>query len=108
MEVLPHVVETIVGRAQVLIDGGVRSGLDILKALALGADGCLLGRSWAFALAARGQAGVASMIQALKVELRVAMTLTGCTALRDADDRLLDWTRSTGPTRSSAIASEAG
>ncbi|WP_327754484.1 L-lactate dehydrogenase (plasmid) [Sphingobium sp. SJ10-10] len=87
---LPAVVDAVGGRGPVLIDGGLRSGLDIVKALAAGADGCLLGRAWAFALAAGGERGVAAMLQALKAELRVAMTLTGCRVLRDADHSLFD------------------
>ncbi len=90
IDVLPGVVAAVAGRGPVLVDGGLRSGLDILKALAAGANGCLLGRAWAFALAAGGESGVVAMLQALKAELRVAMTLTGCTALRDADRSLLD------------------
>ncbi|MBD3759330.1 MAG: L-lactate dehydrogenase [Rhizorhabdus sp.] len=89
-EVLPRVVDAVGGRGPVFVDGGLRSGLDILKALAAGADGCLLGRAWAFALAAGGESNVAAMLQALKAELRVAMTLTGCRVLRDADRSLLD------------------
>lgn len=87
---LPAVVDAVNGRGPVLVDGGLRSGLDILKALAAGADGCLLGRAWAFALAAGGERSVVAMLQALKAELLVVMTLTGCTALRNADRSLLD------------------
>lgn len=90
IEALPAIVGAVGGRGPVLVDGGLRSGLDILKALALGADGCLLGRAWAFALAAGGERNVVAMLRALKAELRVAMTLTGCRALRDADSSLLD------------------
>ena len=90
IEVLPAIVDAVGGRGTVLVDGGVQSGLDVLKALALGADGCLLGRAWAFALAAGGERAVAAMLEALKAELRVAMTLTGCKTLREADRSLLD------------------
>lgn len=90
MEALPAIVDAVGGRGTVLMDGGLRSGLDILKALALGADGCLLGRAWAFALAAGGERGVLAMIQALKAELHVAMTLTGCRTLRAAGAWLLE------------------
>lgn len=83
-------VDAVGGRGTVLVDGGLRSGLDIMKALALGANGCLLGRAWAYALAAGGERNVVAMLQALKAELRVAMTLTGCATLRDADRSLLD------------------
>ena len=73
------------------MDGGVRSGLDVLRALALGAKGCLIGRAWAFALAAGGEAGVAHMgyARSLRQELRMAMSLTGCVDVKDADASLL-------------------
>jgi L-lactate dehydrogenase (cytochrome) len=65
----------------VLADGGVRSGLDVVRMLALGAKGVLLGRAWAFALAARGEAGVSHMLKLVEAEMRVAMALTGCTSI---------------------------
>jgi L-lactate dehydrogenase (cytochrome) len=74
---LPAVVDAVAGEIEVLMDGGVRSGIDVLRALALGAKGVLLGRAWAFALAARGGAGVAQMLDMLRRELIVAMALTG-------------------------------
>jgi L-lactate dehydrogenase (cytochrome) len=74
---LAPVCEAVAGRMTVLMDGGVRSGLDVLRALALGADGVLLGRAWAWALAARGGAGVAQMLAIVKEELEVAMALSG-------------------------------
>ena len=73
----------------VLMDGGVRSGLDVLKALALGAKGCLIGRNWAFALAAGGEAGVYRMLERMRSELHVAMALTGCTDVTKADRNLI-------------------
>ncbi|WP_420136870.1 L-lactate dehydrogenase [Sphingomonas sp.] len=74
---LPAVVDAVQGRLEVLMDGGVRSGIDILRALALGAQGVLIGRAWAFALGARGGAGVTRMLDMLRQELLVAMALTG-------------------------------
>jgi len=90
IEVLPEIVAAVGQQTSVLMDGGVRSGLDVLRALALGARGCLIGRAWAFALAARGGEGVTAMLDMLKAELRVAMMLTGCTDLRDATPALID------------------
>ena len=87
---LPAVADAVGGRMTVLMDGGVRSGLDVLRALALGAKACLIGRAWAYALGARGEAGVAHMLQILRSELRVAMSLTGCTDIREADRGLVD------------------
>jgi L-lactate dehydrogenase (cytochrome) len=86
---LPPVVEAVGDAMTVLMDGGVRSGLDILKALALGAKGVLIGRAWAYALAAGGEAGVARMLARMQAELRVAMTLTGCTDVKQAGTDLL-------------------
>ncbi|WP_442678643.1 L-lactate dehydrogenase [Sphingomonas sp. ASY06-1R] len=74
---LPAVVDAVDGRIEVLLDGGIRSGIDILRALALGAHGVLIGRAWAFALGARGGAGVSRMLEMLRQELLVAMALTG-------------------------------
>ncbi|PZU09107.1 L-lactate dehydrogenase [Sphingomonas sp.] len=79
---LPGVVRAVAGRCDVLLDGGIRSGTDILRAMGLGAKGVLLGRAWAFALAAQGQAGVARMLELLRHELAVAMALTGQTNAR--------------------------
>lgn len=87
---LPRVIEAVGGETEVYVDGGIRSGLDVLKALALGARACFVGRAWAFALAAQGQTGVQRMLAAMKSELSVAMVLTGCTAARNADRSLLD------------------
>ena len=74
---LPAIADAVGGETVVMADGGVRSGLDVVRMLALGAQGVMLGRAWAFALAARGQAGVAHMLQLIEAEMRVAMALTG-------------------------------
>jgi L-lactate dehydrogenase (cytochrome) len=87
---LPAIVQAVGDRTTVLMDGGIRSGLDVLRALALGAKACLIGRAWAFALAARGEAGVAQALEIIRNELRVAMCLTGCTDVRAADGGLLE------------------
>jgi L-lactate dehydrogenase (cytochrome) len=87
---LPRIAEAVGDRMTVLMDGGVRSGLDVLKALASGAKACLIGRAWAWSLGAGGEAGVAHMLQILRGELRMAMALTGCTDVRSAGAALLD------------------
>ena len=87
---LPAVVEAVGGKIPVLADGGVRSGLDVVRMLALGADFVLLGRAWAYALAARGQAGVAHALKLIEAEMLVAMALTGCTKIEQIDDGLID------------------
>lgn len=81
ISVLREVVETLDGRCEVLFDGGIRSGQDIAKALALGARGTLIGRSFLYALAAAGEAGVVKAIEILRNELRVTLALTGSTSV---------------------------
>ena len=76
---LPPIAEAVAGRLTILADGGVRSGLDVVRMLALGADGVLLGRAWVYALAAAGEAGVAHLLALMEAEMRVAMALTSCT-----------------------------
>ena len=87
-----RLLENMVARAgfePVLADGGVRSGLDVLRLLALGARGVLLGRAWVWALAAGGQPAVERMLLLLAAELRVAMALTGTRRIADIDSRVL-------------------
>jgi len=86
---LPPIVEAVGERLTVLADGGIRSGLDVLRMMALGARGVLLGRAWAYALAARGESGVAHMLSLIAQEMRVAMTLTGCCRVEDIGPHLL-------------------
>ncbi|MBV9883944.1 MAG: FMN-dependent L-lactate dehydrogenase LldD [Sphingomonadaceae bacterium] len=86
---LPGIADAVGGDLTVLADGGVRSGLDVLRMLALGAKGVLLGRAWAYALAARGEAGVAQMLRIVEAELRVAMQLTGVTSIDKVDRAIL-------------------
>ena len=86
---LPSIVEAVGGRLPVLVDGGVRSGLDVIRMLALGADFVLLGRAWAYALGARGEAGVAHVLRLIEAEIRVAMALTGCTSVRQINRDML-------------------
>ena len=69
------------GRCEVMFDGGIRSGQDIAKALALGARGTLIGRAFLYALAAAGEAGVTKAVDILRNELRVTLALTGTTAV---------------------------
>ena len=87
---LPRVAEAVGGKLPVLVDGGVRSGLDVVRMLALGADFVLLGRAWAYALAAAGGSGVANVLKIVEAEMRVAMALTACTAVSEIDADVLD------------------
>ncbi|GGD55859.1 FMN-dependent L-lactate dehydrogenase LldD [Erythrobacter arachoides] len=86
---LPAIADAVKGDMTVLADGGVRSGLDVVRMLALGADGVLIGRPWVLALAARGQAGVRHVLQLIEAEMRVAMALTGVTAVADIDRTII-------------------
>ena len=79
---LPNVVEAAAGQVEVYLDGGVRRGTDIIKALALGARAVLVGRPVLWGLAAGGQAGVSRALEMLRAELVLAMTLAGCPSLR--------------------------
>jgi len=74
---LPRIARSVGDRLCVLADGGVRSGLDVMKLLALGARAVLIGRAWAYAVAARGEAGVSHVLELMRSELQVAMALTG-------------------------------
>ena len=86
---LPPIAAAVGDRLTVLADGGVRSGLDVVRMLALGAKGVLLGRAWVYALAGRGEAGVAHVLALIEAEMRVAMSLTGCTRVRDITGDML-------------------
>lgn len=86
---LPKIVKRAGDQLTVLVDGGVRSGLDVVKLLALGAKGCLIGRAWAYAVAARGQAGVEHILEILRREMLVAMALTGSRALSELGEHTL-------------------
>lgn len=79
IEMLPEVVAAVGGRAEVLMDGGVRRGTDVVKALGLGATACLVGRPWLFALAVAGEDGVKQMLEQFRTEIIRAMQLAGVT-----------------------------
>ncbi|MBB4799232.1 L-lactate dehydrogenase (cytochrome) [Brevundimonas bullata] len=82
---LPPIADAVEGRLTILADGGIRSGLDVVRMLALGADGVLIGRAWAYALAARGEAGVSHVLNLMAAEMKVAMALTGVTRVDQLD-----------------------
>jgi L-lactate dehydrogenase (cytochrome) len=86
---LPAIAEAVKGQLTVLADSGVRSGLDVVRMLALGADGVLLGRAWLYALAARGEAGVTQLLTLIEREMRVAMALTGVRSIAEIDRSIL-------------------
>lgn len=89
VEALPVIANAVGDEITVLVDGGIRSGLDVVRMLALGAKGVLLGRAWAFALAGGGEAGVAHMLRLMEAEMRVAMALTGVRSLAEIDGDIL-------------------
>lgn len=88
-DALPRVAEAVQGRVPLLVDGGIRRGTDILKAIALGATAVLVGRPVVHGLACGGAVGVAHMLRLLRDELEIAMALTGCRTLADAGPGLL-------------------
>jgi len=81
MEALPEIVEAVAGRCEVYVDGGVRRGTDVLKALAFGARAVLLGRPILWGLAVNGEPGVHHVLQLVRAELELAMALAGCPTL---------------------------
>ena len=88
-EVLPEIVEAVAGRVPVLVDGGVRRGTDVLKALALGANAVLIGRPYVWGLATEGEAGVRNVIRMLQEEFRLAMALSGCRSVGEINRALI-------------------
>ena len=88
-EVLPHVVEAIGDRCEVYVDGGIRRGSDVLKAIALGARAVLIGRPILWGLAVDGEQGALNVLDVLRRELDEAMLLCGCTRLEDVGEWLL-------------------
>jgi len=87
---LPAIAEAVAGRIPIFADGGIRSGLDVVRMLALGANFVLIGRAWMYAMAAQGGAGVAHVLKLIEAEMRVAMALTGCTSIADIDRQIID------------------
>jgi L-lactate dehydrogenase (cytochrome) len=86
---LPRIVDVLGGEIEIMFDGGIRSGQDVLRALALGARSCLIGRAYIFGLAAGGQAGVAKAIEVIRNELDVSMALCGVNSIREIDRRVI-------------------
>jgi 4-hydroxymandelate oxidase len=89
IDVLPEIVQTVAGRIPVLLDGGIRRGTDVLKAIARGASAVLLGRPIIYGLAVEGPLGVAHVLRLLRDEFEIAMALTGCRTLADVRSHLI-------------------
>jgi L-lactate dehydrogenase (cytochrome) len=79
------VVDAVGDQLEVLADGGIRTGLDVIKMMGLGARAVLVGRAWAWAVAARGEAGVRHMLDVMRADIDVAMALTGHTSIEAVD-----------------------
>ena len=82
---LPDVVDAVGDQVEILADGGIRTGLDVVKMMALGASAVLIGRAWAWAVAARGEAGVRHVLDVIRSDIDVALGLTGHTSITDVD-----------------------
>lgn len=91
---LPAISNAVKGDIKILVDSGIRSGLDAVRMLALGADLCMIGRAFVYALAADGETGVANLLDIMQKEIRVAMTLTGAPSIKDVNrDCLVDFSQ---------------
>ena len=90
ISMLPRIIEAVAGRVEVLLDGGIRSGQDVLKAMALGAHACLIGRAWVYGMAARGEPGIDDILRIIRRELDIAMALTGTTSLAQINRETLE------------------
>jgi isopentenyl diphosphate isomerase/L-lactate dehydrogenase-like FMN-dependent dehydrogenase len=90
LRVLPEVVDTVGAEVEVLVDGGVQRGSDVVKALALGARAVLIGRAYLYGLAVGGEAGVARVLQLLRADLNRTMRLLGCPSVADLDRSWVD------------------
>jgi L-lactate dehydrogenase (cytochrome) len=89
IEVLPEIVDTIGSRMEIIFDGGIRSGQDVMRALALGAKSCMIGRAYVHGLGAGGEAGVAKALDVIRNELTVTMGLCGVNTIAEIDDHVL-------------------
>jgi L-lactate dehydrogenase (cytochrome) len=89
IEILPEIVDAVGAQMEVMFDGGIRSGQDVMRALALGAKSCMIGRAFAHGLGAGGQAGVAKAIDIIRNELSVTMGLCGVNTIDEIDERVL-------------------
>lgn len=86
---LPPIADAVKGQIKILVDSGIRNGLDVVRAVALGADAAMIGRAYIYALAAAGEAGVSHLLELLEKEMRVAMTLTSVARVADITRELL-------------------
>ena len=89
IDVVSEIVEAIEGRAQVIVDGGVRRGADVVKAIALGASAVAIGRPIVWGLAVNGQKGVADVLELVRAEIKNTLVLCGCRSIKDVSRQIL-------------------
>jgi L-lactate dehydrogenase (cytochrome) len=89
IEALPEIVDAVGSKIEIMFDGGIRTGMDVMRALALGAKSCMIGRAYAYGLGAAGEAGVAKAIDLLAKELTTTMGLCGVNTIAEIDDRVI-------------------
>jgi L-lactate dehydrogenase (cytochrome) len=90
ISVLPKIVEAVGAKTTVLMDGGIRSGQDLTRAIALGAKACMIGRAWVYGVAAKGEKGVTAVLETMKRELRTSMALVGKSRIADIDASVVE------------------
>ena len=88
--VLPRIVDAVGDKTVVLMDGGIRSGQDVTRALALGARACMIGRAWVYGVAAKGESGVTAVLETMKRELRTSMALVGAPRVSDINSSVIE------------------
>jgi L-lactate dehydrogenase (cytochrome) len=86
---LPRIADAVHHRLEVMLDGGIRNGQDVVKAIALGAHSVMIGRAWVYALAAHGESGVRRLLSLIQKEIAVTLALTGVTDLRAVNSDVL-------------------
>jgi L-lactate dehydrogenase (cytochrome) len=89
IEVLPEIVDSVGPQMEIMFDSGIRTGMDVMRALALGAKSCMIGRAYTYGLGAAGEAGVAKAIDILAKELTTTMGLCGVNTIAEIDERVL-------------------
>jgi L-lactate dehydrogenase (cytochrome) len=90
ISILPRIADAVGSQTTILMDGGIRSGQDVARALALGAKACMIGRAWVYGVAAKGEAGVTAVLETMKRELRTSMALIGKTRIADIDASVVE------------------
>lgn len=89
MAVLPGIIRAVDGKCEVWVDGGIRSGQSVLKAMAMGADATMVGRPWLYGLGAYGQDGVRLSLEMIEKELDLSMAFCGRTSIENVDEGIL-------------------